>query len=96
MTGANSVPCSQVLSAMWAYVDGEPASVDRDAMAGHLQRCPSCNTESQVEALFKLVLARSLQVEAAPERVRARVWAQITRIEVQITRTEVQIRPPSE
>ncbi|CAB4336696.1 MAG: mycothiol system anti-sigma-R factor [Actinobacteria bacterium] len=84
----NSVPCSQVQAALSAYVDGEPCAVEHNIIHHHLDACPACLAESEVIQLIKVVVARSCCAEPAPERVRARVIAQITRIQVQITRSE--------
>ena len=84
----HEIPCSQVVRAMWLYLDNEPAGVDRSLIDAHLAECMPCASHSAIEAQFKALLARALCVEPAPDRVRSRVQAQITRIQVQISRVE--------
>ena len=85
---AHEIPCRQVLEAMWLYIDQEPAGLDRELILHHLEECSPCMAHSRVEIAFKSLLARSLSAEPAPDRVRARVTAQITRIQVQIIRVQ--------
>ena len=82
----NSVPCSQVLAGLYSFLDGEPTAVDGHLMHEHLAQCPPCREEHLLAEVLKAMVARSCGSQPAPERVRARVVAQITRIQVQITR----------
>jgi mycothiol system anti-sigma-R factor len=82
----HSVPCTQVLDALFAFLDGEPTAVDGHLIHEHLDECPPCRDEHVLGELMKALVARSCATSPAPDRVRARVIAQITRIEVQISR----------
>lgn len=84
----NAVPCTQVLLSLSAYIDSEPAAIDANIIHNHLEICPPCLAEVQMLQLLKTVVARSCCPDPAPERVRTRVLAQITRIQVQIARSE--------
>jgi mycothiol system anti-sigma-R factor len=92
MTESHSVPCGQVLEALWLFLDHEAASVDRIEMLRHLETCAPCAQESAVEQRLKELIARTFCAQPAPERLRLRVTAQITRIDVQISR----FQPPAE
>jgi mycothiol system anti-sigma-R factor len=91
MTESHDVPCGQVMAALWQFIDREAAALDRLEMMRHLETCTPCAQESAVETALKALIARTFCAEPAPERLRARVTAQITRIEVQISR----FQPPA-
>lgn len=96
MTDANRVPCSQVLGALWAFIDCEPASIDRVEIERHLEWCAPCAQESAIEANLKALIGRALCAGPAPARLRSRVTAQITRIEVQISRVTPPVQGPAD
>lgn len=92
MSGTHDVPCGQVVAAMWQFLDREVAALDRLEVLRHLETCAPCSQESAVEQALKSLIARTFCAEPAPPRLRARVTAQITRIEVQISR----FQPPAQ
>ena len=74
---------------MWAYLDREPAAIDAHEIHHHLLECAPCEQESRIEARLKELIALAHQAsKPAPDQVRRRVTASITRIEVQITRVQ--------
>jgi anti-sigma factor RsiW len=42
--------CGQVAAVLQAYLDGELAAADTDAVAGHLEHCQRCNIEARTVA----------------------------------------------
>lgn len=84
--GPHETPCQDVLSAVYAYLDNEPASVERDLIRGHLEECGPCNEEFDIEALLKKLVAQSCCGEPAPSQVRERIITQITQIQVEISK----------
>jgi mycothiol system anti-sigma-R factor len=84
--GSHETPCTEVLGAVYAYLDNEPVSVERDLIRLHLEECGPCCDEFDIEALLKKLVAKSLCGEPAPSQIRERIITQITQIQVEISK----------
>jgi mycothiol system anti-sigma-R factor len=83
---SGGTPCTEILGAVYAYLDNEPVSVERDLIRLHLQACPPCCDEFDIEALLKELVAKSCCGEQAPSQIRQRIMTQITQIQVEISK----------
>ena len=79
----HSTPCSDVLEAVSAYLDGETSPEDRDAIAQHLVECWPCLHEVDMYREVKLLIARACGGDRVPDEVRARVVHRIRTVSVQ-------------
>lgn len=70
--------CRDVEQNLAAYVDGEPGTIDRTAVARHLQACPPCRArEASERAAHDILCARRSGLRpCAPESLRMRCAAQ--------------------
>lgn len=78
----HAVPCTQVLSLMHEYVDGEVAEVQRIDIVQHLGECPPCDEQVSVVRAVKVVVHRSCAGESAPEALRVSIVARIRQVAV--------------
>lgn len=78
MTGA----CASVLDLLDRYLDGELPTELTGAVAAHLNQCPKCRAEADLERAIKDSVARSCQ-EPAPPTLREAVYRRLveTRVE---------------
>lgn len=85
---AHDIPCTEVVSAVFAFIDNEPTALERSLIEHHFAECPPCQEEAEISALLKALVARSCCEEPAPSQIRARITAQITQIQVEISRVQ--------
>ena len=81
----HATPCSDVLGAISAYLDGEMSADDRDAIAQHIHECWPCLHEVDVFREVKVLIARACGGDRVPDDVRARVVSRIQTVSVQWT-----------
>ncbi len=86
--GPHEVPCAEIVGAVFAYIDDEPTALERSLIQHHFEECPPCQSEAQLSALVKALVARACCEEPAPAQVRARITTQITQIQVEISRVQ--------
>lgn len=79
----HSTPCSDVLEAISAYLDGEMTPTDRDVIAHHIHECWPCLHEVDVYREVKVLIARACGGDRVPDDVRARVVSRIQTVSVQ-------------
>jgi mycothiol system anti-sigma-R factor len=79
----HSTPCSDVLEAISAYLDGELTADDRAVIAQHIHECWPCLHEVDVYREVKVLIARACGGEQVPDDVRARVVSRIRTVSVQ-------------
>jgi mycothiol system anti-sigma-R factor len=65
--------CQEVREALSGFVDEELAPDRRGEIATHLQACPGCNTQAQVQRAVKTLLHDHSPHDAAPHHLRARI-----------------------
>jgi mycothiol system anti-sigma-R factor len=73
----HDTPCSEVLEAVSAYLDGEMTEHDRERIATHMDECSPCLHEVGIYQEVKILVARSCGCDEVPDEVRARVVARI-------------------
>ena len=87
--GSHETPCTQVLEAVYTYLDNEDCVVDRALIQAHLDECGPCEDEFSIEQILKVIVSRSCCGEPAPDEAKSRVLAEIARIQVQITSVQI-------
>ncbi len=85
---AHEIPCTEVVGAVFAFLDNEPTALERSLIEHHFAECPPCQEEAEISALLKALVARSCCEDPAPDQIRARITAQITQIQVEISRVQ--------
>jgi mycothiol system anti-sigma-R factor len=82
-----SAECDGVLERIYSALDGEVSASELADIHHHLEACPPCLEEYEVEAALK-ALVRRCCAEQAPAALRAKIVASITRVQtVQTTVT---------
>ena len=86
----HETPCSEVLEAVYLYLDGEQDSSHRDAVRVHLDECSPCLRQYGLEQAVKALVARSCGSDPAPSNLRDRVMVRIREVRVEIDAVEYQ------
>jgi mycothiol system anti-sigma-R factor len=81
----HETPCTEVLSRLYTYLDGELDTLTAADVQQHLEECGPCLAEFDVEAVVKKLVQRSCACAPAPEQVRAHVVARLTQVRVTYT-----------
>lgn len=84
----HDTPCSQVLEAIYLYLDNEEGAVERTLITVHLEECGPCRDEFGVEEMLKVMIGRACGSEPAPVAIYERIVAQMADIQVEITRVQ--------
>lgn len=84
----HDTPCSQVLEAIYLYLDNEECVVERALITQHLEECGPCCDEFGVEEMLKTMIGRAHGCEPAPVAIYERIVAQMADIQVEITRVQ--------
>lgn len=84
----HETPCSEVLEAVYLYLDGEQDAEHRDKVRIHLDECAPCLREYGLEQAVMTLVARCCGNDAAPQELRARVLARIQQVRVEIEQVE--------
>ena len=79
--GAHKPDCSAFLDQIYEFVDGELTERDLTRIRQHLDECPPCLREYDLEAALKALVRRSCQ-DRAPEELRVRILARITEVRI--------------
>ena len=82
----HELDCSDVVEAVYLYIDGELSADVIDNIRSHLDDCSPCLREYGIEQDVKALIARSC-CETAPDALRASI---VSRLE--IVRTELTIK----
>lgn len=85
---SHELDCSDVVEAVYLYLDGELSSDVIKDIKQHLDECSPCLREYGIEQEVKALIARSC-CETAPEALRASV---VQRLEVVRTEMTIQFR----
>jgi mycothiol system anti-sigma-R factor len=75
--------CSEVLSRVYEYLDGELGEHDVAKIRQHLEECRPCLSQYDLDLALKALLRRSCGCEAAPEDLRTRIMVRITEVRAQ-------------
>jgi mycothiol system anti-sigma-R factor len=84
----HDLDCSDVVEAVYLYIDGELSEDVINNIRVHLDDCSPCLREYGIEQEVKALIARSCG-ETAPEALRASVLQRIQVIRTEMTVTEV-------
>ena len=85
---AHELDCSDVVEAVYLYLDGELASEAIEEIKQHLDECSPCLREYGVEQEVKSLIARSC-CESAPEQLRVAIQQRLEIVRSQMTYPEV-------
>jgi mycothiol system anti-sigma-R factor len=83
----HDTPCSQVLDAVSAYLDGEMGEHEAAHIAQHFDECAPCLREYGIYQEVKLLVHRCCGGDQMPDDMRARVVSRIRAVTVTV-RTE--------
>lgn len=75
MTDAR-IPCREVLTELWAYIDQECEPAQQDQLRQHLERCQHCFPQYDFQRIFREFLAAKCQQTAPPE-LRRKIFMQL-------------------
>jgi mycothiol system anti-sigma-R factor len=82
----HDTPCSEVLSAVFLYIDHEIEDSERlHAIEIHLEECGPCHDQVGAEQRVRDLLARCCECEETPDPVRERILQRLTEIRFQLT-----------
>ena len=82
--------CSEVLEAVYSFLDGEMDDDVRRKIRTHLDECSPCLRQFGIEQEVKILVARCCGAERAPDALRVRI---VTRIrEVQLGLDQIEFR----
>jgi mycothiol system anti-sigma-R factor len=84
--------CSDVLEALYLFIDGEIDSANASLIRHHLDDCAPCLKAYDLDVIVKALIARSC-AEKAPPPLRDRVLMSIRQVQVQITVEEHHRQP---
>jgi mycothiol system anti-sigma-R factor len=81
----HDMPCAEVLTVMYLYLDNEELPCAREIVTAHLGECSPCETQFGSEFLLKTLINRALCAEQAPPEVHSHIIMTITQIHLEIT-----------
>jgi mycothiol system anti-sigma-R factor len=84
----HATPCSEVLEAVYLYLDGEQDQDHREKVRIHLDECSPCLRQYGLEQAVKALVARSCGGDPAPADLRSRVLVRIQEVRVEIDAVE--------
>lgn len=87
MNDDQHVDCSDVIEAVYLYLDGELAADSLEHIRAHLDECSPCLREYGIEREVKLLIARSC-AEVAPESLRHSVVERVRVVRTEMTSVE--------
>ena len=73
----HATPCTEILAAMSAYVDGEVGAEQFRLIAVHVSECGPCESEEVSQRRVKALVVRAVGSPSAPATLRARIRATI-------------------
>jgi mycothiol system anti-sigma-R factor len=80
--------CSQVLAAVYSFLDGEIDDDVRRQIRVHLDECSPCLRQFGIEQEVKMLVARSCGADRAPEGLRLRIVTRIRQVQVELGHVE--------
>ena len=83
--------CSNVIEAVYLYLDGEASDDERLRIRVHLDECGPCLRKYGLEQEVRTLVARCCGQDQAPERLRAAVVARLQQVRVEISAVEYRI-----
>ena len=86
--GPGGLDCDEALRDVFRYLDDETDSAERAKIRTHLEECAPCFRQFGVDADLKSLIARRCGGDRAPEALRLRIRAQLTRITLEVSHHE--------
>lgn len=74
--------CTEVLSMVYDFLDGEIDAEEHARIAQHLDECSPCLRQYGLEQAVKALVHRSCSCEHAPERLRVQIVTRIRQISI--------------
>ena len=84
----HETPCSEVLEAVYLYLDGEADSHTKDHVRIHLDECAPCLRQYGLENAVKALVARCCGGDEPPIDLRERVMVRIQQVRLEIEHVE--------
>jgi mycothiol system anti-sigma-R factor len=84
----HETPCTEVLDAVYSYLDGEIDDHQRALIVQHLDECGPCLQQFHLEQVVKSLVHRSCACESAPEHLRVQIVTRIRQVSVTYYSTE--------
>ena len=84
----HETPCSEVLAAVYLYLDGEQDSQHHEKVRMHLDECSPCLRQYGLEQAVKALVARCCGGDAPPPDLRQRVMVRIQEVRLEIDHVE--------
>lgn len=76
--------CSEVIAAVYRYLDGEVDDSLHARIHDHLDECGPCLRQYGIEREVRVLLARCCRAERAPEQLRARIVIRLQQAQVDL------------
>lgn len=80
---AHDMPCVEVRSLMYLYIDNELDEVHYLRITTHLTECSPCDEIVTAERAMIALVGRSCQCEPAPEELRMKIVTQISQLRIE-------------
>ena len=74
--------CTEVLSMVYDFLDGEVDEADRARIVQHLDECSPCLRQYGLEQAVKALVHRSCTCEHAPDSLRVQIVARIRQVSI--------------
>lgn len=83
--------CNDYVSRIYELIDGELDDAGRAELQAHLDECPPCLDEYELDRILKALVQRSCACEQAPDALRTQILHRITSVRVtQVTQVHIQ------
>ena len=80
--------CSEVLAAVYNFLDGEINDGERHVIRIHLDECSPCLRQFGIEQEVKALVARCCGSDRAPETLRIKIMTRIQQVRVELSQVE--------
>ncbi len=80
--------CTEVIEAVYRYLDGEIDTVARARIHQHLDECGPCLRQYGIEREVRLLVARCCRSERAPEDLRSRIVVRLEQVRIEFGTTD--------
>lgn len=84
----HETPCSEVLAAVYLYLDGEQDGEHHDVTRLHLDECSPCLREYGLDQMVKALVARTCGADTVPIDLRERVLLRIQQVRLEIDQVQ--------
>ncbi|HEY5032498.1 MAG TPA: mycothiol system anti-sigma-R factor [Actinomycetes bacterium] len=80
--------CSEVLAAVYQFLDGEITDSRKHVIREHLDECAPCLRQFGIEQEVKALVARCCGSDRAPEALRIKIITRIQQVRVELGQVE--------